>query len=380
MIRITIDLTPTLQSQAGLGRYAAELTRALYLTLPADERLELFYIDSQRRPPPASLSALSACCLPLAAKPWRFWVLLAQFLRLSQDRLLGRPDVFLATDHVLPYLTGSRAIFTLGDVTFISHPQTHSCLNRTYLRLMMPHFIRQADAVLAISHSTLREAAMVYPALHNKGYVVYPAVGRQFCQVTEPSLLEAVRRCYHLPDCFLLYVGTIEPRKNLLILFEAFKQAQDIIPDVKLVLAGKKGWLYTDIFAVVQSLGLREQVIFTNFVPDEHLPALYTLAQGFIYPSLYEGFGLPILEAMACGTPVLCSDTSSLPEVTGSAAILLPPTDVRAWVEAMTQVTQNATLQADLRQRGLRQAARFTWEATARQTREIYREIYVFRS
>lgn len=380
MRHVTIDLTPTVQGHAGLGRLAGELAIALQSTCPADEQLELFYIDPLRRPPPASLSVLPTHCLPLAAKPWRFRVLLAHFFHISQDKLIGRPDIFVATDHVLPYLTGSRTVFTLGDVTFISHPHTHSLLNRTYLRLMMPHFVRRAGAVLAISHSTLQEAAALYPILQDKGHVVYPAVGQQFRPVTEPARLEAIRRDYHLPDHFVLYVGTLEPRKNLPTFFEAFKQAQAIMPEVKLVLAGKKGWLYADIFATVQSLGLTDEIIFTDFVPDDDLPALYTLAQAFVYPSLYEGFGLPVLEAMACGTPVLCSNTSSLPEVAGEAAVLLPPTDVRAWVEAITQIIQNNALQTDLRQRGLRQAARFTWEATARHTRQLYREIYALRS
>ncbi len=378
-MRVTIDLTPALQTQAGLGRYAAELTLALQLTLPLDEQLELFYVDPQRRLPATALRTLPALCLPLAAKPWRFRVMLAHFFRISQDKLLGQPDIFLATDHILPNLTNSRTIFTLGDVTFISHPHTHSHLNRTYLRWMMPHFIRRADAVLAISHSTLREASAFYPEIHNKGRVIYPAVGPQFCRITEPARLETIRRGYNLPDQFVLYVGTLEPRKNLPIFLKAFQQAQAELPDFKLVIAGKKGWLYGDIFATVHSLGLTDRVIFTDFVSDEDLPALYTLAKLFVYPSLYEGFGLPVLEAMACGAPVLCSNTSSLPEVAGEAAILINPNDVRGWAQAMAQVIKNETLRDDLIQRGFRQAARFTWEATARQTRQLYRELYAHR-
>lgn len=380
-MHVTIDLTPTIQEHAGLGRLAGELAIALQATCPADEQLAVFYTDPQGRYPAPPLAALPRYALTLANKPWRLKVGVAHLLRQSQDRLLGPTDIFLATDHLLPYLKQAITLFTLGDLTFLSHPQTHALLNRTYLRLMMPHFLRTADAIMAISASTLREAQARFDFIRHKSHVVYPAVNHQrFQPVADPNHLARVQTRYHLPARFLLYVGTIEPRKNLSGLFEALKQVQADMPDLKLVIAGKKGWLYRETFARLQSLGLVEQVIFTGFVADDDLPAIYSLAEAFVFPSLYEGFGLPILEAMACGTPVLCSNTSSLPEVAGDAAVLLPPTEVRAWVEAITQTTQNQAFRADLHERGLHQAARFTWQATAQQTRQIYREIYAHRS
>jgi glycosyltransferase involved in cell wall biosynthesis len=380
MIRVTVDLTPTLQTQAGLGRYAAELAKALLATQPADERLELFYTDPQQRQPPAPLHTLPGKRLGLASKPWRLRVLLAHLFQRPQDRTIGNPDVFLATDHLLPFLQRSSTIFTIGDVTFISHAQTHSRLNRTYLRLMMPYFLRRADVVVAISRCTLQDACQHYPVVANKGHVVYPAVDKHFRPIVDQSLLEAVRSRYNLPAHFWLYVGTIEPRKNLVTLFEAFKQALPQLEGSKLVIAGKKGWLYDEILARLKALGLEEHVLFTGYVPDDDLPALYSLAQAFVFPSLYEGFGLPILEAMACGTPVICSNRSSLPEVAGEAALLLSPEDTRGWAEAMSQLKQNESLQADLRERGLRQVKGFTWETTAQHTRQLYREIYANRS
>jgi glycosyltransferase involved in cell wall biosynthesis len=373
-MRVCIDLTPSVQSQAGLGRYAAELTRALITTRPPDEHIELFYTDPRRRQPPPPLDQLPGRRLSSSSKSWRFSVLLAYLFHHSQDAMIESPDVFYATDHLLPYLTYSRAVFTLGDVTFVSHAQTHSRLNRIYLQLMMPHFLRQADAVIAISRCTLREASQLYSSAAAKGQVIYPAVSAHFRPIAAPSTLKAIRSRYGLPPKFLLFVGTIEPRKNLTTLFEAFKATQ--VSDVKLVIAGKRGWLYDETFARLRELGLEQRAVFTGFVPDEDLPALYTMAEAFVFPSLYEGFGLPVLEAMACGAPVLCSNTSSLPEVAGDAALLISPGDVRDWAQAIEQITRDATLRADLRQRGLRQAQHFSWEETARQTRQVYRDVY----
>jgi glycosyltransferase involved in cell wall biosynthesis len=375
-MRVTVDLTPTLQTQAGLGRYAAELTQALHLTLPADEQLELFYIDPQRRHPPTSLPALPAHCLPFAAKPWRFRVMLAHWLRRPQNKMVARPDVFIATDHLQPYLPKTITLFTLGDTTFLSHAHTHARLNRTYLKWMMPIFLKHALAVVAISQATLADGIRQYPFIAGKGHVVYPAVGEQFSKVDNQAQLQTVRAKYHLPADFVLYVGTLEPRKNLPMLLEAFKQAQPHLNETKLVIAGKKGWLYNQIFTQLQTLGLEDKVIFTGYIPDEDLPTLYSLATAFVYPSIYEGFGLPVLEAMACGTPVICSNTSSLPEVAGQAAILFAPDDERGWAEAITQVIQNAALRTDLRQRGLSQAAGFTWATAAEKIRQLYRELY----
>jgi glycosyltransferase involved in cell wall biosynthesis len=377
MMHIAIDLTPSIQGHAGIGRYAEELTQALWESCPPDEQLTAFYTDPQRRRPNPPLDKLPVSALSLPNKQWRLSALLAHLMRLPQDRLVGQPDIFWATDHLLPFFSRTASVFTLYDLSFKLFPHVHTLLNRWFLGLMMPHFVQAADAIVVISESTKRDAVTSYQIEPDKIHVVYGGVNAHFKPVDAPQKLNAVRHTYCLPDRFLLYVGVIEPRKNLPTLFDAFKRANS--SDVKLVIAGKKGWLYSETFARVQELGLEQNVIFTGFVPDDDLPALYSLAEAFVFPSLYEGLGLPVLEAMACGAPTICSDVSSLPEVAGDAALLVAPTDVRGWAEAMAYLTQNAALRADLRERGLHRAARFTWEAAARQTREVYRELYARR-
>ena len=179
-----------------------------------------------------------------------------------------------------------------------------------------------------------------------------------------------------MPQRFVLHLGTLEPRKNLARLVEAFARARQQLPecdDLKLVLAGGKGWDYDDIFATVERLGLQEHVLFPGYVADADLPWFYRAATVFAYPSLLEGFGLPVLEAMACGTPVITSAVSSLPEVAGDAALLVDPMSVDALADALVRVLSDAALAGKMRRKGLLQAGRFSWQRTAAETVAVYR-------
>jgi glycosyltransferase involved in cell wall biosynthesis len=199
--------------------------------------------------------------------------------------------------------------------------------------------------------------------------VVYPGVSSRFRPLPAEAI-EPVRQRLGLPPAFLLFVGTLEPRKNLVRLVEALEHLTSPIP---LVIAGRTGWLYEDIFATVERLRLEDRVIFMDFVADADLPALYNLTRAFVYPSLYEGFGLPALEALACGTPVVTTPVASLPEVVGEAAVLVDPLDSAAIAAGIEQALARA---ADLRAPGLAQAARFTWEESAHALLACYQQVY----
>jgi glycosyltransferase involved in cell wall biosynthesis len=178
-----------------------------------------------------------------------------------------------------------------------------------------------------------------------------------------------------LPEQFILSLGTIEPRKNLASLLEAYRVLRNQGSDLGLVIVGKKGWLYEGFFHRLRELGLENEVLFTGFVPDEDLPAICSAAELFVFPSLYEGFGLPVLEAMACGAPVITSNVSSLPEVAGNAALLVDPASVRELTEAMAAVLQDEELRTSLQSKGPKQAARFSWEKAARETLAVYQSV-----
>lgn len=373
-MRIRIDLTPAVQQHAGLGRYAEELTHAL-IGLRSGDEFGVFYVDPLGRVPAPPLDGLPSKALRWSNKPWRMRTLLSSYARVPMDSLLGDGDVFHATDHLLPHLGRMRSVFTLHDLIPLKHPEIHLPLNRWYSRLTIPLFLRRADAIICVSQDTKNDAVRFFGLDRSRIWVIPEGVNPRFQPVRDPAVLAGVRARYNLPKRFVLNVGTIEPRKNLISLWEAYRALRTEGNAEKLVVVGKKGWLYQETFVRLRELGLEGEVIFPGYVPDEDLPALYTLAECFTFPSLSEGFGLPPLEAMACGCPVVCSNSSSLPEVCGDAAILVPPTDVANLTAALRRVIREPALQGELRVRGLKQAARFTWQSTARRTLEVYRSV-----
>ena len=184
-----------------------------------------------------------------------------------------------------------------------------------------------------------------------------------------------MRQKYHLPERFIIYVGAVEPRKNLPFLLRAFQTASPHFPEWKLVLVGRLGWMYQDVLEQIDTPELRGRVLCTGYVPQEDLPGLYSLAGVFVYPSVYEGFGLPVLEALACGVPVITTNVSSMPEITGEAAVLLPPNDEQSLVQALLDLV-NDDRRRVFSALGVQRAAQFTWDATARETVRVYQKIF----
>jgi len=371
-MRICLDLSPAVHQHAGLGRYAQELLLAL-ATADGQNEYVVFYNNPAAARVDPTLERFPKITTPLSYKPWRLSAMLAHFARIPQDSLFPGVALFHATDHLLPYFRRIKSVFTLHDLIFIFHPETHKPLNRWFLTLMMPRFLRAADAVIAVSECTKRDAIRFYGIPEEKITVIYEGVNPRF-RPASPETIAAVRARYNLPEHFILYVGTIEPRKNLTALLEAFHYLL-ATHDLRLVIVGKKGWLYEGFFRRLRELGLEDRVIFTGYVPDEDLPAIYSAADLFVFPSLYEGFGLPVLEAMACGVPVICSNTSSLPEVAGDAALLVDPADVWALAGAMEQALTDEHLRSELMAKGLERARWFTWEKAAAKTLEVYRGV-----
>lgn len=369
-----MNASPAVHHIAGLGRYTQELMTAL-LALDSENEYVAFYnrpSDARVDPP---LDRLPHITTDLATKPWRMTALLSHFVRVPQDRMFPEIDLFHATDHLLPRLARVRSVFTLHDLVFRFYPHTHKALNRWFLTLMMPRFLKAADAVIAVSEHSKRDAIQIYGIDEAKITVIYEGVHARFRRESADSMA-AVRHRYGLPERYILSVGTIEPRKNLTSLLEAYHNLKKGRSESGLVIVGKKGWLYADFFRRLHELGLEDEVLFPGFVPDDDLPAFYSAADLFVFPSLYEGFGLPVLEALACGTPVVASNTASLPEVAGEAALLVDPSSVEALVRAMLDVLNSSELRDDLRARGPIQAAKFTWQRAARETLAVYMSLF----
>ncbi len=358
--------------RAGIGRYADQLGRHL---LDLDGVETTFYAATTR---PERLPAYTAGRLRARwnwnTKRWRFTVLLAQLLRQGWDRRFAGADVVHCTEHLLVPLAHIPTVLTVHDVVYVTHPEWHKAWNHRFLSLAMPIFARRARAIIAVSEYTAGEAVALLHADPARVHVVYEGVDARFRPVRDPEALARVRARYRLQEPFILFVGAIEPRKNLPLLLRAFAAlCREPGLQHQLVIAGGKGWLYDEVFATAEGLGLGERLRFTGYFPDEDLPALYSAAEFLAHPEQYAGFGLPPLEAMACGTPVVAADATSLPEVVGGAGLLVPPHDERAWVEALRRLAGDGALRQRLSAAGLAQAARFTWQETARRTAEVYR-------
>ncbi|WP_322820694.1 glycosyltransferase family 1 protein [Chloroflexus sp.] len=286
--------------------------------------------------------------------------------------LRGKADLYHGCLNVAPLLSPVPTVITIHDLAFIRFPQTFRAYNRIYLDLATRLSTRRASRILVVSEHTKREVVGLL-GVDPERVVVTPNAVRHHFRPPDPDQLDQFRVRRSLPEHFILYVGTLEPRKNLTTLLEAFALLSRHVPTVPLLIGGGKGWMYEPIFARLEQLQLRDRVKFVGYIPEEELPLWYAAATVFVFPSIYEGFGMPPLEAMACGTPVITSNTSSLPEVVGDAGLMVSPTDTTALAEAMQRILTSPDVRADLRIRGLKRAQQFSWTQTAIKTLEAYR-------
>jgi len=290
------------------------------------------------------------------------------------DRLVPGAELFHATEHLLPPLRGVPTVLTVHDMIFKLFPEHQKRLNFWYLNATMPLYCRRASAIVTVSESSKRDIVAHYGLDPAKVTVVYEAASPEFGPLASAAVAEARRR-YGLPERFAIHVGTIEPRKNLTRLVEALQRLRDGGLTVPLLVVGAKGWLYEEFFQRLERLEIRDAVHFPGYVPSADLPLLYNAATMAVMPSVYEGFGLPVLEAMACGTPVVSSEASSLPELGGRAARYYDPYDVEAIAATIREVWLDQDLRAEMRQQSLIQAAKFSWERAAAQTWSIYERL-----
>jgi glycosyltransferase involved in cell wall biosynthesis len=318
--------------------------------------------------------------------------------------LRGSFDLLHVTYNAPP-LSPCPTVVTIHDISFEHYPQFFSPRDRLILKTLVPLSARRAAHILTVSQHAKREIVERYGLSPDKITVTYEAAGEQFRPIADPASLQAVRAKYGIGDSpFALALGNLQPRKNMTRLVEAFAKLVASESEVggsegqrvggqkseveataltaphsplpaSLVIAGKAQWRESEVFQAVKQAGLEGRVLFPGYVDDADLPALYSAATVFVYPSLYEGFGLPPLEAMACGTPVISSNAASLPEVVGDAALLIDPTDTTALTQALHNVLAEPALHANLRRRGFERAAQFSWQRCAAETLAVYRQV-----
>ncbi|MCK5923826.1 MAG: glycosyltransferase family 4 protein, partial [Methylococcales bacterium] len=299
---------------------------------------------------------------------------LGHFDRLGK-RKQAAPDILHFPNNTAPLLCKQPYILTIHDASLYVHPKHHPWQRHLALRSMMPTVARRAAAIITPSKHARTELSNALRLPLSRFRVIYEAGRPDFCPNTDAEQRTALKAQYNLPDQFILFVGTLEPRKNLARLVDAFARIADKHPKIKLVLAGGTGWKLNGFSKKIERLNLENRILRLGYVPDEHLAAIYSLASVLAYPSLYEGFGLPPLEAMACGTPVLTSSNSPMQEVCGRAAHYINPRSVDEIADGLENVLWGEGVSAELTHRGIIQAKKFSWHETAHQTLALYEEV-----
>ncbi|MBX3000289.1 MAG: glycosyltransferase family 4 protein [Caldilineaceae bacterium] len=379
----------------GIGRYTRNLAAAMVGLLSPDEELSILWNPNEPsawNPTPLANSQVRVISAPASPFSLRQQWMIPALLRRTADG--GRrtadssidpvlspqspvPLLYHSTYYLMPYRPGAPTILTLYDLIAMLHAQTVSLRARLLFRLTTGLALRTAQQVIAISESTRQDLLRHFPMSAHRVTAIPLAADPRF-QPQPPNVVESARRKYNLPDHYLFYLGINKPHKNLVRLIEAYarlSQSQVFNPPYPLIIAGAWDARYPEPKERAASLGLADQVRFLGPVDDADLPALYSGCTLFVFPSLYEGFGLPVLEAMACGAAVMCSNASSLPEVARDAALLFDPLDVEAIAAALRRGIEDADLRRSLVEQSLAVAARFSWARTAAETLTLYRQM-----
>lgn len=362
-----LDRAPT-----GIGRYAVQLLHAL-TSIPNGPEIVVLATERQDRFGLSNLfeyHALPGCQLLPS-------LLTVGNLALTWAASRYRLDVVHDPNGIAPFLGpsgGARRVVTIHDAFAYVCPDQHNWLDNWRYRWLLPQASHRADMVITVSECSRRDLIRYLGISPAKVRTTQEGVDARFRAVADSAERRAVLARYQIDSSYLLYIGGLNARKNVARLLEAYALVRRLHPNVLLVIGGKRQWQTAEIEQTFRRLNLDDHVHFTGYLDDADLPALYSAAEGFVFPSLYEGFGLPPLEAMACGTPVVTSNASSLPEVVGDAALTVDPGDVEGLAAAIHRVLTDDPLRANLRQRGLMRAAQFRWERTARETLAIYEQ------
>lgn len=365
-MHIGIDASrAVLPHPTGTEVYSREIICQLARVASSD-RITLYvnrWRDAEWRPPPG----VGVRQIPAS----RMWT----HARLSIEMFQAPPDVLFVPAHSLPLWSPAASVVTVHDLGYRRLPESHRLGSRLYRLWSTRLSIRAATRIIAVSDATRRDLIELEGVSAERIRVVYHGVDPSLAPVDDPLVIRATRDAHGLPSRYFLYVGTLQPRKNLQRLIRAHRELIDSDPGAPaLVLAGQVGWRAEPILAEARRSDSLERVRLLGYVEREHVAALLSGAVAFVFPSLYEGFGMPVVEAMACGCPVMASTTSSLPEVVGDAALLVDPLDVHGMAEGMGRLAREPDLRASLRARGFERVKRFSWERAARETLAVLRE------
>jgi len=374
-MRIMIDARSVDTRQSGVGNYVTHLIKGLK-EIDKKNHYILMVTAKQKGSMPETFSAFENHAVPFTSEnhllgdAWEFWALPRLLRKKGIDVFHG--PAFLAP----PFQNRFKSVATIHDLVAFHHPKTIPAKYAIYMRFLIRMMVKKARGIITDTACIKEEIIDFFNIDPARIFSVPIAVSDQFRPIEDQNLINQVKKRYGIQKRYFLYVGNIEPRKNLSNLFLACDSIRDKLSrDFQLVITGKKGWLYREIFETLAGTAFRNNVVFTQYVEKTDIPILYSGADFFVFPSLYEGFGLPILEAMRCGTPVITSSVSSMPEVAGAAALYVDPLKVNDIAEKIVSLAFDETLKQKLKNKGFKQAAKFSWERTARLTQYVYETI-----
>ncbi|WP_282939466.1 glycosyltransferase family 1 protein [Paenibacillus sp. RC67] len=377
-MNVYLDAQPLLGPRSGIARYVECLTKQLSY----NEDLEVFLAFNRIAKAIRENHVLSLkrdFHIHLINNVYPYKVL----RRLCKPNLLyslpydtaskAKADIFHGTNFTYTPIWKGKTIITIHDLAYMKYPESTSERILKHHSKWVPYSVKKCDHIIADSFQTKQDIISLLNVPDDKIDVIHLAADEHFTYI---SNVNPVIKKYSLPEKYILFVGTLEPRKNLLGLLKSYLiLKQNYNYSEKLVIVGAKGWKYNPIFDWVQQNNLEEDIIFTGFIDDADLPAIYSAATVFVMPSIYEGFGLPLLEAMQCGTPVIGSDISSIPEIVEKSGLLIPPDAHSEWADAMHTMITDESLRKHYSRLALDQSSRFTWEKTAEETRSIYYKV-----
>lgn len=375
-MKIALELQPCLKNKSGVGVYTYELSRRLqrYQDLELIGNIFNFMGRNNLTTDLQGLELKQSYCKIF---PYGVYRRVWHSIPISYNMLFKEDvDITHFFNFIIPPKIKGKVVNTIHDLTFKFYPETMDERNLRRIQQDIDYSIERSDIITTVSECSKGDIVKELSVSEENVKVIYPGVdSKRYSRVYSREEKEQVKKKYNLPDCYVLYMGTLEPRKNILGLVEAFGRLkkEEGLEDIKLVLAGKKGWLYEGIFKKIKELNLEDEVIFTDYVDEVDKALIYQLAECFVFPSLYEGFGIPILEAMAASIPVVTSNVSSLPEVAGDAALLTSPNDTIKMAECIFNILTDETLSQSLINKGLGQVKKYTWDESVEKLYNLYK-------
>lgn len=376
-MRVSLELQPCLKNKSGIGIYTYELAKLLQKNKDIELSGEIFNFLN-RNDISKDIEGLNMPIKLCTLFPYGVYRRIWNMIPINYNKLFNsNADIYHFFNFIVPPRIKGKVITTIHDMTYVLYPETMDKRNLKRIKDDIVYSVERSDKIITVSESSKRDIIKYLNVPEEKIEIVYNGVHYyEFSGILTKEKRLMVRSKYSLPEKYILYMGTLEPRKNIESILESYYVLKkNYASEVKLVIAGKKGWLFENIFSVVEKLKLQNDVVFTDYVDELDKAAIYQMASLFVFPSIYEGFGIPVLEAMAASVPVITSNVSSLPEVAGDAAVLVEPKDINSLAESMHKILSDDDFKLELVEKGHIQAKKFTWQSSAEKLYEIYKSI-----